>query len=189
MKVSELPTAAMILDAMTRPPVPTSGQRGDKRPAPMLDAILALQRSNAEQWDREDDARKDSEDDTMVATAKRAIDQLNSARHRFIEAIDREILLAIDGREGGPLVTESPGMAVDRLSVLVIRLSSTEARAASRAADAGLYAERLPRLRSQIDALGESIDLLLNDLAKGRRRFVAYESLKLYGAEDPARVD
>ena len=81
-------------------------------------------------------------------------------------------------------MTESPGMAIDRLSVLVIRLASTEARAASGTTDAGLYAERLPRLRSQLEALEEAIDNLLDDLAKGTRRFLAHESLKLYGPED-----
>ncbi len=86
-----------------------------------MEAILALHRNNVEQWDREDEARQDTADDATVAAAKRYIDRLNGARHRFIEAIDREILLTIDGCEGAPLVTESPGMAVDRLSVLVIR--------------------------------------------------------------------
>ena len=117
-----------------------------------MDPILALHRNNALQWDREDDAREGQADDAMVAAAKRDIDRLNSARHGFIEEIDRAILRAISPREGAPLVTESPGMAIDRLSVLVIRLASTEARAASGTADAGLYAERLPRLRSQLSS-------------------------------------
>lgn len=123
-----------------------------------------------------------------MAAAKRAIDRLNSARHRFIEAIDRAVVRAISGGGEAPLVTESPGMAVDRLSVLVIRLTSTEARATSGASDGGLCAERLPRLREQLKALEESIDTLLDDLAMGHRRFVAYESLKLYGTVDPERV-
>jgi Protein of unknown function (DUF4254) len=153
-----------------------------------MDTILALHRNNAEQWDREDDARADNADDAMVAAAKRDIDRLNGIRHGFIEAIDRAILPAINRCEGAPLVTESPGMAIDRLSVLVIRIASTEARAASDSADARLYRERLPRLRSQLKALEEAITALLNDVAEGTRRFVAYESLKLYGPEDGGRV-
>jgi len=188
MKVSGLPTPAMILDVMHRPPPATIGQPGDQESAEVMAAILALHRNNAEQWDREDDARKDTADDAMVAAAKRDIDRLNTARHHFIEAIDREISLMITGREGASLVTESPGMAVDRLSVLMIRLASTEARATSGAADAKLYAERLPRLRNQCDALVEAIATLLDDLTEGRRRFIAYASLKLYGPEDPEPV-
>ena len=129
-----------------------------------MDPIVALHLNNREQWDREDDARRDDADDARVAAAKRDIDRLNIARHGFIEAIDRAISCAIDTREAGPLVTESPGMAIDRLSVLVIRLASTEARATSGAADAELYDERLPRLRSQLDALEKAIALLLERL-------------------------
>ncbi len=99
--------------------------------------FCALHRNNREQWDREDDARRDNADNARVAAAKRDIDRLNIARHGFIEAIDRAISCAINPCQKAPLVTESPGMAIDRLSVLVIRLVSTEARAASGAADAG----------------------------------------------------
>jgi hypothetical protein len=185
MKVSGLPTVSAILDVLLNRPAPDRRQRPDEELVEVMDAILALHRSNALQWDREDDARKSHADDTMVAAAKRDIDQLNSARHGLIEAIDRAILCAINQCESAPLVTESPGMAIDRLSVLVIRIVSTEARAASGTADAGLYAERLPRLRSQFLALEEAIATLFNDLVKGTRRFLAHESLKLYGPQRP----
>ncbi len=154
-----------------------------------MDPILALHRSNAEQWDREDDARRDHADDAKLAAAKRDIDELNSARHGFIEAIDRAVVDAINPREvAAPLVTESPGMALDRLSVLVIRLVSTEATAASGTAEAGLCVERLPRLRSQLNTLEAAIATLLDDLAAGTRRFLPHESLKLYGPRDPGPV-
>jgi Protein of unknown function (DUF4254) len=185
---SGLPTAPTIVGALLHPPAPEGGTRTDEEGAEIMDTILALHRNNAEQWDREDDARADNADDAMVAAAKRDIDRLNGIRHGFIEAIDRAILPAINRCEGAPLVTESPGMAIDRLSVLVIRIASTEARAASDSADARLYRERLPRLRSQLKALEEAITALLNDVAEGTRRFVAYESLKLYGPEDGGRV-
>jgi Protein of unknown function (DUF4254) len=185
-RVSSLPTAATILEALRRPPEPQSGTRQGREPAQLMDAVLALHHNNAEQWDREDDART-GQGDAAVAAAKRDIDQLNSARHGYIEAVDRAIALAVDGRDDAALVTESPGMAIDRLSVLVIRLASTEARVASGAADAKLYAERLPRLRGQLHALEEAIATLLADLATGTRRFIAYESLKLYGPEEPGR--
>ncbi|MGH9080058.1 MAG: DUF4254 domain-containing protein [Acidimicrobiales bacterium] len=153
-----------------------------------MDPILALHRSNRAQWKREDDIRRDDANDAMVAAAKRDIDRMNTARHGFIEAIDRSILQVIGRCQEAPLVTESPGMAIDRLSVLVIRLGSTEARAGSGTADARSYAERIPRLRSQRNSLEEAIGTLLDDLAEGTRRFFAYESLKLYGPGDPGRV-
>ena len=185
MKVSGLPTAAAILGVLLNRPAPDGRQRPDDELVEVMDTILALHRSNALQWDRENDARKSHADDAMIAAAKRDIDRLNSARHGLIEAIDRAILSEINQCEGAPLVTESPGMAIDRLSVLVIRIASTEARAASGTADAGLYAERLPRLRSQLSVLEEAIATLFDDLVKGTRRFLAHESLKLYGPRGP----
>ena len=188
MTVSRLPTVETILDALLHPRVPKTTNPSDEELAAIMEPILALHRSNREQWDCEDDARRDHADATMVAAAKREIDRLNSARHGFIEAIDRTISGAIKPCEGAPLVTESPGMAIDRLSVLVIRLASTEARVASGTIEAGLYIARLPQLRRQLEALEEAIDTLLNDLARGTRRFLAHESLKLYGPEDSGRV-
>jgi hypothetical protein len=181
MKTTGLPSAATILGALRQPPGPPGRKVRAEDPDTIMDPILALHRNNAEQWDREDDAREDDADDAMVAAAKRDIDQLNRARHAIIEAIDRAILHTITPCDGAPLVTESPGTAIDRLSVLVIRLASTEARAASGAADAGLYADRLARLTGQLDALEEAIATLLGDLTTGTRRFLPHESLKLYG--------
>ena len=188
MTVSRLPTATTILDALLDRPVREDGQAADQELAPVMDPILALHRSNRDQWDREDDARRDQADAIMVAAAKRDIDQLNGARHGYIEAIDRAIAGAIRPCEDAPLVTESPGMAIDRLSVLVIRLASTEARVAAGTIEAGLYTARLPQLRRQLEALEEAIATLLDDLAKGTRRFLAHESLKLYGPEDSGRA-
>ncbi len=188
MTITRLPPAATILDALLDPPVRRSDERFEGEFADVLDPVLALHRNNAKQWDREDDARRDDADDAMVASAKRDIDRMNRARHGFIETIDRALQHAIDPYEAAPLVTESPGMAIDRLSVLVIRLSATKARAAGGSADAGIHAERLVRLDRQLKVLEEGIATLLDDLATGTRRFVVYESLKLYGPEDPGRV-
>jgi len=188
MKGSALPTAAAILGTLVHPPSPGERSRSPDEPAEIMGPILALHRNNSEQWDREDDARRGQSDDALVAAAKRDIDKLNSARHGLIEAIDRAVAGAVDPRPGAPLATESPGMAIDRLSVLVIRLASTESAAASGTADAGLYAERLPRLRNQLHSLEEAIGTLLDDLARGTRRFLSHDSLKLYGPQDPGRV-
>jgi len=185
MSVSGPPSAATILDALLHPPAMSGGYPPSEGPGGIIDPILALHRSNAEQWDREDDVRKNHGNDALVAAAKRDIDRLNHSRHAHIETIDRAILDVIQPRREAPLVTESPGMAIDRLSILVIRLASTEAGAAAGATDAGLLHERVPRLQSQLAALEESIATLLCDLTDGTRRFVAHESLKLYGLPGP----
>jgi Protein of unknown function (DUF4254) len=178
-----LPDAAGILAALRLPPV-QDDERSSDGAGGIMDQILALHRSNAAQWGREDDARRDGGNDALVAAAKRDIDRLNRARHRFIEAIDQAILDALAPDDRAPLVTESPGMAIDRLSVLVIRLEATEARAAPGKAGAERYADRLPQLRRQLETLEEAIATLLKDLTIGARRFLASETLKLYGPTD-----
>jgi Protein of unknown function (DUF4254) len=184
-----LPSAEQILEVLGLGTVPPTALRPAAAHADVLGPVLALHRNNRRQWDREDDARGEGADDPVVAAAKRDIDRMNTERHRLIEGIDRAIRGAIAHCDEAPVVTESPGMAIDRLSVLVIRLASTESRAASESAGAEGFAERLPRLRGQIESLTEAIGVLLDDLARGERRFVPYESLKLYGTQSvgPAR--
>jgi hypothetical protein len=174
-----LPPASLLVELLREDGAADLGVASDS--PEVTEPVLALHRNNRSQWDREDDARADPEDDGILASAKRDIDRLNTARHRYIEAIDRAIVASGAALPGAPLVTESPGMAIDRLSVLIIRLGSTEARAASGSDDARRFADRLPTLRRQIGALEEAIQLLFDDLVQGNRSFVAYESLKLYG--------
>ena len=71
-------------------------------------------------------------------------------------------------------------MALDRLTVLVIRVHHTELAAGEGAPDAGVYAARLPVLHRQLADLEQAIDGLVDDVGAGRRRFVPYQSLKLY---------
>ena len=57
----------------------------------------------------------------MIANAKREIDRLNIGRHRMVQEIDAAFDASLDQQATAPLATESPGMVLDRLSVLVIR--------------------------------------------------------------------
>ena len=140
----------------------------------LVGRLLDLLRSNLTQWNLEDEARGAGADDAAVAGAKREIDELNAGRHQIVEEIDIVIDRSVTQTASAPLATESPAMAFDRLSVLVIRIDHTER-------DAGRRAARLPVLRRQLADLQQAIDGLLDDVRDGTRRFVPYESLKLYG--------
>jgi hypothetical protein len=140
---------------------------------PVVARLVDLLRSNLAQWNLEDEARGPGTD-AAVAGAKRAIDDLNAGRHRIVEEIDAAIDRAVTQTESAPLATESPAMAFDRLSVLVIRIHQTER-------DAGRYSARLPVLYGQLADLQQAIDGLIEDVRAGTRRFVPYQSLKLYG--------
>ena len=147
----------------------------DHRPTRGVEARLVdLLRSNLAQWNLEDEARGPGTDAAAVAGAKRAIDELNAGRHLIVEEIDVAIDRAVTQTASAPLATESPAMAFDRLSVLVIRIHHTER-------DADRYTARLPVLYRQLADLQQAIDGLIDDVRDGTRRFVPYQSLKLYG--------
>ena len=158
------------------------GSPNDARPpapiAPPWRALLsALVKSNLRQWDLEDTTRDPDASDADVARAKRHIDRLNTDRHRLIFEIDAAIAAGLDQVPSAPLATESPGMVLDRLSVLVIRwIRTTEASRRD-----PTLTSRVPAVEAQIDALSLAWDAYLGELRSGARRFFRYESLKLYG--------
>jgi len=144
--------------------------------------LFELLRSNLEQWELEDVTRAPGADDATVAQAKHSIDRLNLERHRLTERVDAAIGAALVQSATAALATESPAMAFDRLTVMAIRLDRTQ-RAAQLSHRGGDFDLRLMRLSSQLHELTEAIDTLLDDVRAGRRRFVPYEHLKLYGPE------
>jgi hypothetical protein len=140
--------------------------------------VLELLESNVQQWDLEDATRAVDARDEIVARAKRAIDRLNLARHRLLEQVDLAVDNLLDQSPTAPLSTESPAMAFDRLSVLVIRIARTQAAAATYGPNP--YADRIPLLQSQLAALSTALDALLVEVGNGTRRFRPYEHFKLY---------
>jgi hypothetical protein len=146
----------------------------------VLPWLLALHQNNLEQWNREDAARQRAEDDREVAAAKRDIDRLNMKRHELVEEIDAQFVAGIEQSDAAPPTTESPAMVFDRLSVLVIRIFSTE--------NVAVYADRLPVLYAQIARLQEALEASFDDVRAGRKRFVPHQSLKLYWPQPSSRA-
>ena len=176
--VADVPSVETVVDEFrqaSRGPTshPSSG---------VLGLLLALHHNNIVQWSREDAARGEDVDDSTVAAVKRDIDALNAKRHELVEAIDAELAANLDQHPTAPPATESPGMVFDRLSVLVIRLRFTEDAAVLGGGDRDLYAARLPILQEQLALLREALEALFEDVRAGRKRFVPYQSLKLYGS-------
>ena len=140
--------------------------------------LLDLHATNVAQWAQEDDARGANASDADVAAAKRAIDDLNLRRHGLIEALDTAMALAHAPSAEAPPVTESPAMVLDRLSVLVIRIHYT---AHAGAPEDERSAARLILLEEQLEVLEQALDALVADVRAGRRSFLPYRQLKLYG--------
>jgi hypothetical protein len=148
---------------------------------PLLDALLELHDNNITQWRTEDVTRSTDASDAVVARAKREIDALNLRRHTCVEAVDALIAKAIIPDASAPPATESPAMAFDRLSVLLIRIHHTERAAAPGSPDAERFAARLPNLRRQLEVLTTALQALVDDARRGTRSYLPYEHLKLYG--------
>jgi Protein of unknown function (DUF4254) len=175
-----LPSSSQIVTAFDRA---LEGRR-TASPGVLMDLLLDLLDSNLRQWQLEDVSRASDASDASVATAKRKIDALNLERHRLVQEIDAAVVaeMGVPPRPTAPLATESPGMAFDRLSVLTIRVHRTEAAAATDSLGAAEFVARLPDLRRQLAALCSALDTFLVELQEGRRGFVPYEQLKIYGA-------
>jgi Protein of unknown function (DUF4254) len=168
------PTAAELVIEMEK----TVEEKGDAsaNPIPWVTFVANLVGSNLEQWELEDATRDPRATDEEVAQAKRAIDRLNMGRHHLVERIDASIDERLDQRPDAPLATESPGMVLDRLSVLVIRRVRTGAASKTHSD----YAGRLSELDARIVALSSAFDSYVDDLHAGNRRFLPYEHFKLY---------
>ena len=151
-------------------------------PIRWLTLVRELVQSNLAQWELEDVTRDPSASDEVVANAKRGIDRLNIGRHRLVAQIDALIVAGLEQNADVPLATESPGMVLDRMSVLIIRRVRTKSATASQ----HNYSERLPELEARIDALSSALDSYVEELQAGTRQFIPYEHFKLYrfGAAD-----
>jgi len=176
--LTNLPSVGAVVDQFRRAP----RGRAPSPPDGLLGLLLGLHHNNIVQWSREDAARRDDADDGAVAAAKRDIDALNAKRHELVEAIDAALAASLDQHPTAPPATESPAMVFDRLSVLVIRERVTEDAASGQGADDHVYGARLPVLQQQLALLQEGLEALFEDVRSGRKRFLPYQSLKLYGS-------
>jgi hypothetical protein len=138
-------------------------------------------------WHEEDIARSPDVPDKQIAAVKRAIDRYNQQRNDWIEKIDEALVerLAREGVvpiSGARLNTETPGSAMDRLSIMSLRIYHFEEQLA-RDVDAIHVAkvrERLDRCHMQHEDLANSLAELLSDLAAGRKLLKVYRQMKMY---------
>lgn len=151
--------------------------------------ILEQHLSNFRLWHEEDQARTPKAAPEKIAQVKRNIDQLNQQRNDLIEEIDRTLLESlkhIDARSA-ELHSETPGMMIDRLSILSLKLYHTQEETQRKDASQEHRARSLDRLKileEQRRDLGDNLLRLWNDLHAGRRRFKLYRQLKMYN--DPS---
>jgi len=143
---------------------------------------------NFQLWHEEDVARRDDLGFESVYKAKRAIDRYNQERNNFIEEMDKAIVAALQPLTSGcPRNSETPGMMIDRLSILALKeyhMHEETVRTDASAEHQAKCGEKLARIRVQRADLTACLGELLEDVAARRRTFSVYFQFKMYN--DPA---
>jgi uncharacterized protein DUF4254 len=147
--------------------------------------------ANFELWHAEDDARTPEASDHHLASIKRFIDHANQRRNDLSEQCDVFLLNFLSQRDlpapSAELHSESPGLILDRLSILSLKLFHTREEVDRADAPAGHRERNLQRLHilaEQRDDLAGALDRLWQQVLNRQRRFKLYRQLKMYN--DPA---
>jgi hypothetical protein len=161
-------------------------------PSAGWNALIARQHlANFELWHTEDEARTPGATDSDLARVKRRIDETNQRRNDLAEQLDRALLASLAEKSlpnpQAELNSESPGLIVDRLSILALKIFHTRQeieRADAPAGHADRNRERLQILIEQRSDLAACLERLWTQTLAGSRRFKLYQQLKMYN--DPA---
>ena len=142
------------------------------------------------QWHYEDIIRDPHIDPVAALQLKRRIDQSNQDRTDLVEQIDsyfRHTYSNVKPLPDATINTESPAWAVDRLSILALKIYHMREKAERTDASD----EHRQKCRAKLDVLLEqqkdlstAIDQLLADIAAGRKYMKVYRQMKMYN--DPS---
>ncbi len=160
----------------------------DPLPAdPFLARIARQHRANFDLWHIEDEARTPGATDAQLADVKRRIDTTNQLRNDLAEDLDRALLSWLAPQklpaEEAPLHSETPGLIIDRLSILALKIYHTRQEAErcdATAQHCDRNRERLAVLMEQRSDLAHCLDRLWHETLTGTRRFKLYRQLKMY---------
>jgi len=142
------------------------------------------------QWHLEDIIRDPKIDPVSALKIKRRIDASNQDRTDMVEYVDSfflDQLKDVDVQEGGTINTESPAWAIDRLSILALKIYHMREEAERQDASE----EHRTKCRKKLDVLLEqridlstAIDQLIDDLNDGRKYMKVYKQMKMYNDVD-----
>ena len=142
------------------------------------------------QWHYEDLIRDPEIDPVEGMKLKRLIDASNQDRTDTVEYIDSYFLnqfKVVVVREDATVNSESPAWALDRLSILELKIYHMEEEANRQEASKSHREKcnaKLQVLLNQREDLGSSIDDLLQDIASGSKYMKIYKQMKMYNDED-----
>ncbi len=141
------------------------------------------------QWHYEDIIRDPDIESNEGMKLKRLIDSSNQNRTEMVEYIDSYFLnlyKQTTPKKDAKVNTESPAWALDRLSILILKIyhmreESLRTDVSDQHKDS--CSEKLKILLEQRKDLSDSIDQLLEDLAKGEKKMRVYKQMKMYNDE------
>lgn len=156
-----------------------------------IDGILyAKNRIDAVQWHLEDIIRDPEIDPVAALALKRRIDKSNQDRTDMVEELDtyfRNKYAGVKVLADATINTESPAWALDRLSILALKIYHMKAevdRADATEAHRAKCAAKLAVLEEQRADLIAAVDTLLDDIAAGRKYMKVYRQMKMYNDAD-----
>ncbi|WEK69288.1 MAG: DUF4254 domain-containing protein [Candidatus Chryseobacterium colombiense] len=141
------------------------------------------------QWHLEDIIRDENINPTEALHLKRTIDQSNQKRTDLVEFIDSWFLKKYESiipKSDAKINTETPAWAVDRLSILALKIyhMSLEANRESASEEHRLNCQKkLNVLLMQKEDLSTSINQLLADIENGSVKMKVYKQMKMYNDE------
>ena len=142
------------------------------------------------QWHFEDIIRDPEIDPVEALALKRRIDKSNQDRTDLVEQIDsyfRELYKEVKVDADARINTESPAWAVDRLSILALKIYHMKEQAERTDATPEHMAKckaKLSVLLEQQRDLSTAINQLLEDIAAGRKYMKVYRQMKMYNDVD-----
>ncbi|MBQ0085452.1 MAG: DUF4254 domain-containing protein [Prevotella sp.] len=142
------------------------------------------------QWHLEDIIRNPKIEPIEALQLKRRIDESNQDRTDLVEQIDsyfRQEYANVKPAPDATINTESPAWAVDRLSILYLKIYHMQEQVNRTDAEAEHIQKcqaKLDILLQQREDLSLAIDQLLTDIAEGRKYMKVYRQMKMYN--DPS---
>lgn len=141
------------------------------------------------QWHLEDIIRDPAIDPVEALQIKRRIDRSNQERTDLVELIDSYFLDLYKDMTIQPhatINTESPAWAIDRLSILALKIYHMQIEASRDVSEEHRMqcTSKLHILQAQDKDLSEAIDALLDDIRNGRKYMKVYKQMKMYNDPD-----
>jgi len=142
---------------------------------------------NFKLWHVEDDARRSDVDDSVIAACKRQVDVFNQCRNDAIEVVDKCLFSLLEPHLSNNATsrqnTETPGMAIDRLSILALKIYHMNEQTQRKDVNKKhivTCSEKLGVLQRQRRDLARAVLELISDYFMGNKIPALYAQFKMY---------